>query len=180
MEHNATLKPVLPSLDYEAELVDYRREFLNSGDPINGSARLANYENISDWLAWVNSLTSAETLPPDYVVCSTYLYVREEDNKIVGMAQLRHYLNDYTEKYAGHVGYSIRPSERGKHYAMRLLHDMLPRLKSLGHNRILVTCEPQNVASRKVILSNGGVYESTVHDPLRQADLERYWIDLEA
>lgn len=179
MVNDATLKLVLPSLEYEQELIDYRQEFLTSGSPLNGSGRLANYNNIADWLTWVNSLMKVETLPSGYPISSTYLYVRERDNKIIGMAQIRHYLNDYAEKYIGHIGYSIRPLERGKHYATRLLHDALPILKTLGHDRILVTCEPQNVASRKVILKNGGIYESTVHEPIRNVDFERYWIELE-
>ena len=179
MNQSPKMKLVLPSLDYEQELMDYRQEFIDSNGVINGSGRLANYESIPEWLAWVTSLTSPHTLPPDYVVCSTYLYVREDDNKIIGMIQLRHYLSAFLEQYVGHAGYSIRPSERRKNYGTRMLHDALPILRSLGHSRVLITCDPWNVGSRQVILKNGGIYESTVTEPDSGAELERYWIGLD-
>ena len=86
--------------------------------------------------------------------------------------------NEYLEKYAGHIGYSVRPSERRKGYATAMLRDALPYCRELGITDVLISCVVGNEGSRKTILNNGGVYESTVHEPELDRDLERYWIHL--
>ncbi len=107
-----------------------------------------------------------------------YIYVRESDNKIVGVIQIRHYFNDFLEKYAGHIGYSVCPSERKKGYATQMLKLVLPECKRLGIDKVLVCCVQGNEGSKKTILNNGGEYESTVYLKERDVYLERYWIDL--
>ena len=87
-------------------------------------------------------------------------------------------LNQMLAAYGGHIGYSVRPSERRKGYAARMLREVLPFCRQLGLSRVLITCTPDNEASRRVILSAGGVYESTVFEADRNRELERYWIDL--
>ncbi len=94
------------------------------------------------------------------------------------MIQVRHTLNEYLEKFAGHIGYSVRPSERRKGYATVMLSIVLPFCKDLGLEKVMISCTDQNTGSRKTILNNGGVYESTVHEPDKNVNLERYWITL--
>ena len=106
------------------------------------------------------------------------MYVREADNKIVGMIQFRHYFNDFLEKYGGHIGYSVRPTERRKGYATRMLAECLKICKSHGLEKVLVTCRQENEGSRRTILANGGVYESTVYCESDEVYLERYWIQI--
>ena len=89
-----------------------------------------------------------------------------------------HTFNEYLEKYAGHIGYAVRPSERRKGYAKWMLAKSLVFCRELGLNRVLVCCKTENEASRRTILANGGIYEKTVYEPERQIELERYWIDL--
>ena len=91
---------------------EYRREFLENGDSMDGTGPMRRYETASEWLAHVRSYESAETLPEGRVLATQYLLVRESDGKLLGMLQLRHYLNDYLRRIAGHIGYSVRPSER--------------------------------------------------------------------
>ena len=94
------------------------------------------------------------------------------------MLQIRHYFNAYLEKYGGHIGYSVAPSERRKGYASQMLKLALPKCKELGIDKVLITCIEDNIGSRKTILANGGVYESSVYEPDEKINLERYWIDL--
>ena len=91
---------------------------------------------------------------------------------------MRHTFNAFLAAYGGNIGYSVRPSERRKGYATRMLRDTLPFCRQIGLDRVLIICRPDNIGSRKTILANGGVYESTVWVPDRQEALERYWIDL--
>ena len=97
---------------------------------------------------------------------------------MVGTIQVRHTFNDFLAAYGGHIGYTVRPSERRKGYAVRMLRDTLPFCRRIGLERVLISCRPDNAGSRKTILANGGVHESTFFVPGRDEELERYWIDL--
>ena len=91
---------------------------------------------------------------------------------------MRHILNEYLEKYAGHIGYAVRPSERRKGCGTWMLGAVLPVCRDIGLDKIMVACLDTNPASRKIILSWGGVYDRTVHEPEEDVNLEQYWIKL--
>ena len=60
----------------------------------------------------------------------------------------------------GHIGYSIRPSYRRRGYGHRILQLALEKCGDLGMERVLVTCDEDNAASRRIIEANGFVFES--------------------
>ena len=172
------MKLVAPSMEYDAQIQAFRNDFLAYGGSMDGCGSLRRFDRTQDWLDQVESLKRAETTPPGLVPMTQYLYVRESDNKIVGVIQIRHYFNDFLEKYAGHIGYSVCPSERRKGYATQMLRLVLPECRKLGIDHVLVCCVQGNEGSRRTILNNGGQYESTVYLEERGVYLERYWIDL--
>ena len=172
------MKLIEPTIEYEKQLYDYRKEFINSGSSMDGTGSFTEYESPSEWLKKVEALKNTETVPEGFVPSTQFIFVREEDNKIVGMIQIRHCFNEYLEKYGGHIGYSVAPSERLKGYGSLMLKLTLPYCKKLGLSRVLVTCVKGNNGSRKIILKNKGIYESTVYEPDKDVFLERYWIDL--
>ena len=90
----------------------------------------------------------------------------------LGFLNLRLRLNEGLLNYAGHIGYSIRPSERGKGYAKETLRQGLQVAKEKNIKRTLVTCSVNNPASRAVILANGGILEDV------RNGVERYWIEV--
>lgn len=172
------LSLIRPAIEYADQIISYRQEFLDADSSMDGCGSLRKLADPVDWLDQVSSLSNKETVPSHWVQSTQFVYVKEPDKIIIGMIQVRHYFNEFLERFGGNIGYSIRPSERRKGYATKMLFDCLPYCKQIGLDRVLITCLDNNEGSRKVILANGGVYESTVFEPGENVNLERYWITL--
>lgn len=110
---------------------------------------------------------------PEGWVPDIQLVAFDESGHALGFLNLRLRLNKALLNFAGHIGYSICPSERGKGYAKEALRQGLQVAKEKNIKKALVTCSVGNPASRSVIVSNGGVFEDV------RNGVERYWIDLE-
>ena len=162
--------------EYASQIADYRQEMLDMGSSMDGTGSLRVMENPYDYIAKCRNYEKKETLPDGRVIATQFMFIRKSDNKIVGMIQVRHYFNEYLEKYSGHIGYSIRPTERRKGYGTEMLKMALPFCSSIGLDKVLVTCNDDNIGSEKVIRANGGVYESTVFEPDEQVNLKRFWV----
>lgn len=107
-------------------------------------------------------------LRPEYVPQTMYwLWVND---KPVGIGKFRHYLNDNLKEYGGHIGYCIRPSQRGKRYGNIILKEILKKAKNIGLREVLLTCYEDNIPSRRVIENNNGVLESISNGKCK------YWI----
>lgn len=172
------MKLIEPTMEYDAQIQAYRNEFLKAEGSMDGCGSLRRFEKTQDWIDQVEALKNPDTVPENLVQSTQYIYVRESDNKIVGVIQIRHTLNEFLEKYGGHIGYSVAPSERRKGYATQMLKAVLPECKRLGIDRVMISCVEGNEGSKRTILKNGGVYESTVFEPGEGVYLERHWIDL--
>jgi len=102
-------------------------------------------------------------------VPSTYLWFVEGD-EFVGRLSIRHRLTPWLRDYGGHVGYDVRPSARGRGHATAMLQQALPWCLDLGIDPVLVTCDVDNVASRRVIEKAGGQFED------RRDGKLRFWV----
>lgn len=168
-----------PTDEYAGQIIQYKQEFLEAGDSMDGCGPLPRLENIEEYTQMCRDYEDPERVPEHLVPATQFLFVRKCDNRLIGMIQVRHRFNDYLEKYAGHIGYSVRPSERRKGYAKKMLKMTLPFCKDLGISRVLISCIDGNIGSEKTILANGGVYESTVCEPHKGRILKRFWITLD-
>ena len=168
---------VKPDLSYADEIIKYKEESLAESPIINGSAGLDRFSSIEIWFEELKKRSREDTVPKGLVPSSTYLAVREKDNYIVGMIDIRHYLNEYLTQVGGHIGYGVRKTERNKGYAKQMLKLALEKCKELKIKKVLITCDEDNIASEKVILSANAKLED-----IRNVDGEnkkRFWIDLQ-
>lgn len=115
-------------------------------------------------------------LPDGWVPGTTRFLVH--DGRILGLFNLRHRLTDQLRLYGGHVGYSVRPSERRKGHGTRLLEAAKQLARDLGIEHLLATCAAANTASARVIEKCGGVCEEQFYYEPLGYEIRRYWIDL--
>lgn len=101
----------------------------------------------------------------------------EHDSEIVGCVRLRLALNPFLEREGGHVGYDIRPSRRRRGYGTALLRLALTQARALGMDRVLVTCDDDNIGSAKVIERNGGVLAGRCSSEQSGKPVRQYWIE---
>ena len=168
---------VKPDLSYADEIIKYKEESLAESPIINGSAGLDRFSSIEIWFEELKKRSCEDTVPKGLVPSSTYLGVREKDNYIVGMIDIRHYLNEYLTQVGGNIGYGVRKTQRNKGYAKQMLKLALEKCKELKIKKVLITCDEDNIASEKVILSANAKLED-----IRNVDGEnkkRFWIDLQ-
>ena len=99
---------------------EFRNEFVEAGSSMDGQGNLKEEPDPAKWLKRSRDCLSRETLPEGLVTATQFLAVRKSDGRLIGMIQVRHYFNEFLEKYGGHIGYSVRPSERNKGYAKKL------------------------------------------------------------
>ena len=117
-----------------------------------------------------------DDLPPGFVPALQFAAL-VPSGKLVGMIQLRLQLTQVLLRTGGNIGYSVRPDCRRRGYAGLMLDECLRQAAALGMSRVLITCSPSNLASRRTILSRGGQLENVL--PSRSGQpVERYWIDL--
>ena len=154
-----------PSEEYAEQIMEYRREFLDAGDSMDGTSGLRRFEEASGWLEWCRLARDAATCSKGWVPDAQYLTVRNTDGRLVGMIDIRLGTNSEILDLYGQIGYSIRPSERGQGYSVRQLRLALDICRGLGMERVLVTCDADNTASARTIIKNGGVLENEVTAP---------------
>ena len=171
-------KLISPSKEFEKEAVEYIQEFQKYNSEINGVGGLDRYDNYEEWLLKLEKDLDISNIPEGKVPANTYFFVRIQDNKIIGMINIRHKLNEFLFNEAGHIGYSIRPTERKKGYGTLMLKLGLEKCRQLNLDKVLITCDKINVASAKVIQSNNGVLENEIFSETFSEIIQRYWISL--
>ena len=129
------------------------------------------------WLRQTRDNADPKTVRADWVVSDTRFVLRPSDGRVVGMADIRHSLNEFLAAYGGHIGCGVRPSERGRGYGTAILRLALARAGALGLPRVMLACYRDNAASRRMILTCGGrkQREFTHTDG---KTVEVFWIEL--
>jgi len=169
---------VLPTKEHEFKANEFKKEFFDYGEKvINGSGLLDQLEYM-EWLEHAEKYRMAETAGDDWVPSNTFLAVRKDDGKIVGIIDVRHHIqHPFLLEYGGHIGYAVRPSERRKGYASKILKLALEYARTIGLSRVMLGCYTDNTGSIKTIQKYGGkpVEEKPYSDG---KPMYVYWISL--
>ncbi len=175
------MKMVFPSMAYKSKAIEYINEFYTYGSEINGSGSLDKYLRESTYEEWLKKIfgdIDIANIPEGKVPGLTYFYVRESDDKIVGMVNIRLALNDFLEREGGHIGYSVRPTERKKYYATSMLKDALLVCRTIGIKNVIVTCDKANIGSSTVIKNCNGELDAEFFSDTYGEVIQRYIIKL--
>lgn len=171
------LELIFPTKEYKKEVEEYLQEFLDNGEnEIAGDGGLDRIRDFDKWLEKVQNDLSVDTIDKDRIPATLYLTIRKSDKKIVGNLQIRHFLNEKLLNYGGHIGDSVRPSERKKGYATEQIRLALEKCKELGIDNVLMDCDKTNIGSAKSIQKNGGILENEIY--VGNELVQRYWISL--
>lgn len=168
------------SIERKEEAINFIKEhILYNSVPAGTSGLDDNLDNYEGWLKYLELIKNKETCPSDICIGKEYFLIREDDNKLIGMINLRWDLNEWMNKYGGHIGYSILPSEWRKGYNKINLYLCLIEAKKVGLDKVLLTALENNIGSIKTIEALGGILENSV--PYYKDErilLNRYYIDI--
>lgn len=146
----------VPSIERKEDAIAFIDEFHKYKSNINGVGGLHRY--LEDYDGWLKKLEEDYVREPseEKVPARTYFFVRESDNKIVGMINIRLVLNGRLSKFGGHIGYGIRPTERGKGYNKINLYLGLKVCNEYGIDTVFMDADLDNIASWKTMEALGG------------------------
>lgn len=172
---------ILPTTEYKTSFIEAVKEYQEHPDT---DLRSLQYRDLSiaeleaDFGGYVEKIKSnarGENLPEGWVPSTVFWLV--DGGEFLGRVSIRHRLTEHLEKIGGHIGYDIRPSQRGKGHGNTILALALLKAQELGISRALLTCDETNIISRKVIEKNGGVFEDHATDPATGVNKLRFWIE---
>lgn len=174
---------VEPTTAVHASFVAAMKEFAAEGRGAPGDASMIGYDighfgdrwedpgAFAEYVAYLRAMAREDGARPTGWVPTTTLWYVADGDTFLGRLAIRHRLTPRLLEWGGLVGYDVRPSARRRGHATAMLRAALPVARDLGLDSVLLTCDHDNVASRKVIEACGGVFEDQRGVKLR------YWID---
>ena len=155
-----------PSMERKNDVIEYMNEHVKYNSNINGTGSFDHvlegetYEECMDRYYKIQYNEYAKSI--DRCPGKTYFLIRKNDNKLIGMINIRHHLTPKMLVHGGHIGYGIRPTERRKGYnKINLYLGLLKALEEFNLDKVMLDCDVKNLGSDKTIQALGGVLERT-------------------
>lgn len=164
-----------PSEIYKNTFLQGLKEFHAEGRHMEDDVQQLS-ENFGPFVKKLLDQSDPRKSPPGRVPESIFWLI--DGNEFIGRVSIRHSLNEGLMYVGGHIGYEVRPSKRQQGYGVIILQRGLEEAKVLGLKRVLVTCDANNLASRKIIEANGGVLEDETYVEWYHGTIRRYWIQI--
>jgi predicted acetyltransferase len=152
-----------PTVSVHESFVESLREVNRRPDALIDPAEFAEYVR-----GLIGQRFEETPRPAGHVPGTTLWWI--DGSEFLGRLAIRHRLTPALERKGGHIGYDVRPSARRKGHATAMLNAALPRARELGIQRALITCDTDNVGSRKVIVKNGGEFIDEIDG------IYRFWV----
>jgi predicted acetyltransferase len=170
------MKLIVPSLKYKDSFLNALVEFEKTSEAGFWKFPDETPRTIEAYVERIINHATGIDLPANWVPCTSYWLI--DNGRFVGHINIRHRLNDFLTNVAGHIGYAIRPSMRRQGYGTAILKLALPKAAGLGLDRVLLTCDESNPASRKIIERNNGIYKNSFEQKGDLPTKLRFWIEL--
>lgn len=170
------MKLIKANKNHKNIVLEFKEKIIEAGERFCGVSGLEKLD-FDEWLERNELIENKLTCPNGIVPAMQYIYIDDDESKVIGMINLRLELNDFLMKFGGHIGYSIAPDERRKGNAKAMLKEGLKFYKNHGYEKVLITCDLNNIASAKTIEACGGVLENILKED-EFYSTKRYWIKL--
>ena len=171
-----------PSMERKNDVIEYINEHVKYNSDINGTGSFDHvlegetYEECMDRYYKIQDIDCAYSI--DRCPGKTYFLIRKNDNKLIGMINIRHHLTPKMLEYGGHIGYGIRPTERRKGYnKINLYLGLIKALEEFNLDKVMLDCDVKNLGSDKTIQALGGVLERSGIDYYDGTLTNVYWIN---
>ena len=147
-------------------------------DPEDGEFYLAGRADFDAYVQSLHDMERGVNLPQNWVPCSS-LWLIDDAREICGVVRVRHNIDTpFLAKEAGHIGYDVPPSKRGRGYGVASLRAGVAEARQLGLTRVLLCANTSNLASLRTIEACGGVFEREFHSEFFGCPVRRYWIEV--
>lgn len=172
------IKLILPTEELESKANEFKKEFFDYGETVINGSGLLDQLDYTEWLEHTEKYRREETVGDDWVPSTTFFAIRKEDDKIVGIIDIRHHIqHPFLLEYGGHIGYAVRPTERRKGYASEMLALAIQYAKEIGLDKVMLGCYADNIGSVKTIQK----YKGKLVEEKQYSDgkpMYIYWISL--
>ena len=171
---------VLPSAKYKESFLEALKEYQQEKSKYRQDLNVLNVAELDkNFQLYINKLadeSAGKNLPAGYIPHTNYWLVNKDE--FIGRVDIRHSLTEKLLREGGHIGYDIRPTKRKEGYGRKILKLALLKAKALGITKVLITCDENNFASKKIIEGNGGIFENSLSVGKNRPRKLRYWITL--
>jgi predicted acetyltransferase len=175
MESSHQLSLITPTVELRDEYLSFYKEWVDSKEDMVPWVIKKDPLDFETMVQFLMDNEQGHNLPEGWVPNSTFWLINQ-DKRILGVVNIRHRLTQDLSNRGGHIGYGIRPSERRKGFATKLLSLSLEKAKELRIRKALVVCDVDNTGSFKTIINNGGIPDSDFIEEDGNI-IKRFWIE---